>query len=616
MYGGYAGKIARIDLTSGTISPVEVTKQLAENYIGGNGFAAKFLFDEVNKGVDPLGPENKYLVMTGPLAGTSVPTASRTVIAMKSPLTGSWMDSYSGGTFAPTLKFAGWDGIIIEGQSAKPVLLVIDNDQVKIVDGTPWWGMKTREAQESIKEHLGSEFDTLVIGPAGENLVPMACTIMGDNAAGRGGSGAVLGSKKLKGIAVRGTGAVKVADLAGLHEFVHEFRTKIKANPGTGQALPKFGTSGVVSTNNALGMLGTRNWREEQFEGADKINGETMLNFITKRRACYACPIGCAHVAEVPQGCYAGSSSVGPEYETIWAFGSNLGNDVFESIIYADRLCDEYGIDTVSAGSAIGFAIECFEKGLINLEDTKGLKLEFGNHEVSMELLRRIAEGKDIGLLLGQGVRAAAEKIGGDAWKYAVHAKGLEIPAHSGRGIPGMAVGYATGARGGTHQDGRPTAERIGAVDINTIEGKGSYTVKIQRMTTLQDSLGVCRMTEGFFGLTDVGEYFNRVIKLVTGMDLDKDTLYDVADRIITLEIGFNIREGLGGRGADKLPYKFSHNPIPAGPAQGRYMPEETLHKLLDEVYEARGWDKETGLPKKEMLERLNLNYVGSQLGL
>ena len=611
-YGTYAGKILRVNLSNGLITHEALSEELIKDYIGGNGFGTKFLFDEVPAKADPLGVLNKIFLFVGPAQGTSLPAiGSRAALFTKSPLNNRYLGTYFGGNFGSKLKYAGYDGIIIEGKSSKPVYVYIDNDNVEIKDAGHIWGLNTFEAQLKIQELLNEQdVSTVTIGKAGENQVKVSCTIAGVHAAGRGGSGAVFGSKNLKAITVKGSKDVTADNIEEIEKYSNELLERMKANPGTGKALPTYGTAAVVTVNNQLGMLGSYNWQEEVFEGAGNITGTYLRenNFI-KSDACYGCPIACAKVNIVREGKYEGAMNVGPEYETLFSLGSNCGIDNVGAIIKGDRLCDELGLDTISSGAVISMAMECYEKGLLTLEDTDGIDLKFGNDEAMLSLLEDIAEKRGLGALLGQGTKRMGEIIGKGAEDYAIHVKGMEVPAHSARGVPGMAIGYATSNRGGTHQDGRPTAERAGAVDINKIEGKGYYTVDIQRMTTLSDCIIHCRMTEGILGLTAISEDHRKLLNLVTGITRNIDELIDVADRIYSLQRAFNIREG-ESRVDDALPKRFTTQPIPSGPAAGKYMSQENLDKLLDETYEKRGWDKKTGYPTKETLVRLGLEYV------
>lgn len=609
-YGGYTGTFLKVDLSSGLIKTEPLTEDFAENYLGGVGFGARILYDEVPAKADPLGPENRFIVVVGPAQGTSLPAVnSRAAIVTKSPLTGKFMGSFFGGDFGARLKYAGYDGLIVSGKSEHPCYLVINDNHVEIKDANELWGKNTYEAQiELAQEYPGS--DAICIGKAGEKLVKIACTISGVHAAGRGGTGAVMGSKNLKAIVVKGSKDVTVPDIVALEDYSKELLARMKANPATGQALPNLGTPAVITANNKLGLLGTRNWQTEYFENAENITGTTLKenNFI-KNESCFGCPISCAKVTLARQGEYKGAITVGPEYETLWALGSNCDIDNLESIIMGDRICDDYGIDTISAGAAISMAMECYEKGLINEEDTGGINLSFGNYKTMIELLYQMGEREKLGALLGEGTLRMAQKIGKGSDKFAIHVKGLEVPAHSARGYVGMAIGYATSNRGGTHQDGRPSAERAGLLDMRQVDDKGYYIVDVQRMTTIGDSLIHCRMTEGILGLTGVSEDHAKIANLATGMNLSVDDLVTIADRIYTVERAFNIREG-ESRASDTLPYRFMNEPIPEGPNKGRCIPQDVLDKLLDETYEKRGWNKETGYPEKETLERLGLKSL------
>lgn len=615
-FGGYAGKILRVNLTEKRISQEDVSDDMARAYLGGNGLAARILFDEVPAGVDPLGEENKLLFFTGPVTGTNMPVCgSRLIVVTKSPLNGRFIDSYAGGEFAAYMKYAGLDGIVIEGKASEPVYLWINDDKVEIRKADSLWGKKTFETQNEIRGLVGDpDISIACIGPAGEKLARIACILTGVHAAGRGGTGAVMGSKMLKAIAVRGTKAVKVSNPEAFRTFSREIRERIAANPGTGTGLPTFGTAAVVEVNNKLGMLGTNNYQKEEFEGADLIGGKYLKeNCFVANDACFGCSIACAKVNKAREGQYQEYLTVGPEYETLFSLGSNCGISSIDAIIAGDRLCDEYGIDTISGGGVISMAMECSEKGLLDPSHSDGLNLSFGNHEAMVELVRKIGEREGIGWILGEGTLRFAEHVGKGADKFAIHVKGLEVPAHSARGLPGMAVGYATSNRGGTHQDGRPTAERAGIVDPNQTEGKGTYEVQVQRMTTFMDTMVMCRMLEGIFGPIGITEDHARLVNVVTGMDLSIDELKDIADRIWILERAFNIREG-EGRSSDTLPWRFMNEPIPSGPSEGKYIPQDLLNRMLDETYKERGWDGKTGLPLKETLERLGLPEVSKEI--
>ncbi|MFO7951678.1 MAG: aldehyde ferredoxin oxidoreductase family protein [Bacillota bacterium] len=613
-YGGYAGNILRVDLTAGTTAVETLDEKMVRELIGGNGLGIRYLYDNVSAGTNPLAPENALILMNGPVQGTRVPAVGgRTVVLTRSPLSSFLIDSYYGGHFGAELKFAGFDGIVITGRSKKPVMLVVKDGNARIVDASFYWGMKTFEFQEKLcSEEAYRDSEITCIGPAGENLSPMACIISGVHAAGRGGVGAVMGSKQLKAVIATGSGGVSVPDIEALEKYCDSIVERMQANPATSKVLPTYGTPAIVAANNNLGLLGTCNYKIEVFPEADAINGEALHNqaFI-KSASCFSCPIGCAKLFRMEGEEYGPVESVGPEYETLWAYGSNLANSDLKSIIAADRFSDEMGLDTISAGSVIGMAIEAFEKGLITTADTGGLELKYGDPALMIALLKQIAANEGFGAVLGAGAREFGRRF--NAEKLAMETKGLEIPAHSPRGYPGMAIGYATSNRGGSHQDGRPTAERGGVVNRKQIEGKGEYIVDVQRMTTLADCLVACRFTEGIFGPTGISEDYVYIMKYVTGMDYTVEELVDVADRVYALERAFNAREG-ASRKDDTLPYRVLHEPIPDGPAAGEFMEPNVFEKELDAYYHKRGWDVKTGLPTEEALRRLKLDDIANDL--
>ncbi len=613
-YGGYTGKILRVDLSAGTIEVEALAEEMVRDLIGGNGIAARYLYDTVPAGTDPLSPENALILMNGPVQGTRVPAVGgRTVVVTRSPLSGFFIDAYYGGHFGAELKFAGFDGMVITGRAEKPVMLVIEDGDARLVDASPYWGMKTFVFQKKLRsEENYNESEITCIGPAGENLSPMACIISGVHAAGRGGVGAVMGSKQLKAVVAKGSGGVRVPDMEALEDYCDSIVERMQANPATSKVLPTYGTPAIVAANNKLGLLGTRNYQVEVFPNADDIDGEALHNrAFVKSASCFSCPIGCAKLFRMEGEEYGPAESVGPEYETIWSYGSNLANSDLKSLIAADRFSDEMGLDTISAGSVIGMAIEAFEKGLITKADTGGIELKYGDPKLMMELLKQIAANKGFGKVLGAGTREFGRRF--NAEELAMETKGLEIPAHSPRGYPGMAIGYATSNRGGSHQDGRPSAERGGAVDRKQKEGKGEYIVDVQRMTTLADCLVACRFTEGIFGLTTISEDYVDIMKHVTGMDYTVEELFDVADRVYALERAFNAREG-ATRKDDTLPHRVLNEPIPDGPAAGEFMEPAVFEKELDAYYQKRGWDLKTGLPTEETLRRLKLDDVASDL--
>lgn len=615
-YGGYAGKFLRLNLTKKEATTFPLTKEMARMFIGGNGFAVKILYDELKPGVDPLGPDNKVIFAVGPVEGTIIPTSQMGVFT-KSPLTGYFIDGYGGGYFSNELKFAGYDGIIIEGSSKDPTQVLIHDDDVEFKDASHLWGKDVFETQKIIKDDLNAPNAQIAcIGPSAERLVKICTVFWGESSAGRGGVGAVLGAKKLKAITVMGTKDVKVPNIEALRKYVGELYGKIVSNPGTGEVLPALGTPAVTTAQNKLGMLGTRNWQTEVFEDVEKISGTRMSeDIVVKHRGCFSCPIRCKKYSYISKGPYKGLFAQGPQYETIWSLGSNCGVSSLEEIAKGNQVCNEFGMDTVSAGMIVSFAMECFETGILNKDDVGGLDLRFGNGPAMIELLEKMGNREGIGDILAEGVVRAAQKIGKNSEKYAIAQKGLELAGHSPRAMKGFALGQATSTRGGSHQDGRPTAERVGKspTDRRSTEGKAEYARGTQRTTTLQDSMLICRMLEGIYGLWEITDEYLNTINLVTGMDLTLQELVQCVDRIINLERAFNCREGVR-REHDVLAERFMTEPIPDGPSKGMYCPKEELEPMKDEYYEIQGWDKKTGIPTKQKLEELGLNQEAKDL--
>ena len=615
-YKGYAGKLLRVNLADGTWRDEHLTNELAELYIGGAGMAARILYDELKPGIDPFSPENKVIFLTGPVEGTMIPTASRIGLYAKSPLTNSFFHSSAGGHFAPELKFAGYDGIIFEGRAAKPVYLFIDDGYVELRDASHLWGMDTNRVQLELFEELGSDaIQIAAIGPAGEKLVRFACVICGCRALGRGGLGAVLGSKNVKAVAVRGQGSVEVPDMRRMKVFLDEMFARFNANPATSEILPRYGTPVLVNANNTLGLFGYKNWQDEFFPDADGLSGDTMRKKIVKRdKSCFACPARCSKFSIVGSGPYEGVRNEGPEYEDIFSLGSMCGHNDIEVVTAAERLCDDLGVDAIEAGVAIAFAMECCERGLLSKNDTDGIDLRFGRADLIVPLVEKIAlrEGR-LGNLLAEGVKRASETIGNGSAYFAMHNKGLTFAGHSARGMPGFALGYASGPRGGSHHDGRPTGERTGLVPRETIEGKGEYTARINHLNIFTDSLIVCHLTESIWGPLDVTDSAVKCLNAATGMNMTREEARTAAERIWNLIRAFAVREGYR-REHDQLPPRFLEEPIKSGPSSGMAITRQMLDDLLDQYYAFRGWDKTTGIPTRERLLHLGLEDIARDM--
>jgi aldehyde:ferredoxin oxidoreductase len=615
LFKGYTRKILRVNLTEEKVTVEELQNSYLKKYIGGAGLAARMLYDELKPGIDPLAPENKVIFLAGPLAGTIAPTGSRIGAYTKSPMTGGFFHSSAGGNFASELKYAGYDGVVIEGKSLKPLYLFIDNERTELRDASHIWGEGTFRAQEHIKNDIGDEATQVaVIGPAGERLVRFSSVIVGCRALGRGGLGAVLGSKKFKGLAVRGKGKLEVHDMQATLETTHNLLNVMRSNPSTGQILPQFGTPVLVNANNALGVFGSRNWQKETFEGAENLSAETMRDkIVVRNKSCFACPLMCGKYCEVVEGPYKGYKNEGPEYENIFSLGAMCGIDSIETVAVAERECDDLGMDAIETGVAIAFSMEASEKGILTPDETDGMELKFGKTEILLPMVRKIGMREGFGDKLADGVKRASENIGRGSEAFAVHNKGMTFAGHSARGLLGHALGYATGPRGGSHHDSRPTGERSGLVPRDTIEGKGRYTINVNHLNIFTDSMIVCHLAENIWGPIEINQCVVDILNVVTGMDITVEEAVETAERIWNVIRAFAVREGLR-REHDSLPKRFLTEAIPDGPSKGMVITEEMLEKMKDEYYELRGWDIRTGIPSPELLLKLDLPDIAEDM--
>ena len=621
MTGGYMGKILRVDLTSKKITAEELPEEVLKNWIGGRGLGVYIMLKEVDPKVDPLSPSNKAIVLTGPLTGIpGVPSSGRWCSVTKSPLTGTIHDSHSGGKFGPELKFAGFDAIIIEGASEEPVYLWIYDGKAEIRSAKHLWGLDTHATTDAIKEELAKEIGedeaknikVACIGPAGENLVRFAAIINDYNrAAGRGGHGAVWGSKKLKAIAVRGHKKVPIANESKFKEAVRKAMDKIKKSPVTSEALPKLGTAVLVNIINQHGIYPTRNFKTGVFDKAEEQSGEKLVETIlddqlVKREICWGCPIGCARGTRI-KGKWTGEGG-GPEYETIWAFGAQTGTASLEAISKANYLCNELGLDTISTGHVIGTLMELVEMGKIPPEKLRGLRVEWGNEEAIVELTWRTAFRSGIGNDIAEGALRLAQKYG--APEVAMVVRGQELPAYDPRGAQGHGLGYATSNRGGCHLRAYMIApEVLGVpelVDRFKTEGKPGLVKHFQDVFAVIDSLVVCKFTSFAIWSEDYAE----MLSAVTGWDVVPSDIEKIGERIWNAERAFNILAFGDGREFDTLPKRLLEEPMPEGPAKGHVV---KLSEMLDEYYKLRGWVN--GRPTKAKLGELGLDWLASRLG-
>lgn len=603
---GYANRILRANLSTGKISEEKLDEELIKNYIGGTGICAKLLFEELKPGTDPLSPENKLIFGTGPLTGTLWVSAGRGVVCSKSPATGIWAESHFGGFFAPELKYAGYDFLIVEGASEKPCYLEINDREVSIKDAAEFWGKNTHEVETKLKKLL-PECEVMSIGRAGEKLVKYAAIITNyANAAGRTGLGAVMGSKHLKAIVVRGTGSFDIYDNQEYTKKIIEAEKKLK-NSQQNEDLHNIGTNILVAYKSAIGELVTRNHSRGIFEGADKITGEYLREkYFVKHRSCFNCRTRCKKVYR------AGNLiSGGPEYEGTMAFGSNCLVSEFEAILEANYICNEYGLDSISAGCVIAFAMECYENGLLKCE----FPINWGDGKTVVKLVRMIGEREGIGDLLAEGVRSVAKKLGAE--KFAMEVKGLEISGQDGRAHRSVGLTHAISVRGADHLRSLVTVDQLGYKEAakhrfgeHTLpeicdpysETHKALAVKISEdVFAIRDSLITCWYTCGWppvFWLEDFAE----ILYPVTGMKFTKEELALVGERVANLRRLFNVREGLD-RSQDYLPERFLKEPLPDGPAKGQVV---NLEIMLKEYYQLREWD-EKGLPTRECATRLGL---------
>ncbi len=628
---GYAGQLLRVDLSSGRTWAQSLDEAWARRYLGGRGLGARILLDEVPAGCDPLGPENPLVFAMGPLAGTAAPGSGRYVIVGKSPATGGFGEAYTGGFVAHELKYAGYDGIVVQGKAPEKVYLAITSEKVEIRPASHLAGRGTLETEGTIKEEMGDlETRIVSIGLAGEKGVRFACVMNDtDRAAGRTGLGAVMGAKNLKAIAIRGTGRVSLADPEAFRTHALADLAKIRKHPWLGDfpgSAGRLGTAGGVEDLSRMGILPTQNWETGTWEYADRISGTAMRNTILiGHRACQACPVGCTRVVEVTDGPFAGVRPEygGPEYETVAAFGSLCGNRNLQAIALLNQKCNLYGLDTISAGSVIAFAMECFEKGLLS-ETEIGFPLPWGDAAAMVRLLDLIARREGVGDLLAEGTRRAARKIGRDATGLAVEVKGLELGMHEARGKKGLGLSYATAPRGATHMEGfhDPSLAAPGAwpelgvteaMDRFTLKGKPRVVRLAEDYTSFINSLPFCSFMSLTVGGVRNTEEITGMLAAATGWkDLTLEEEMAIGERAYNLARAFTVRES-GGAPDDRLPEKLSRS-LAGGASRGQVITEAELRTALAEYYRLRGWS-ENGTPTQRKLKDLGIEDVAQKPG-
>lgn len=601
---GYAGTILRVNLSTGEITKEPYDPEVARNFLGGRGLGIYILYTEVPAGTDPLSPENKLIASTGPLSGMLVPGAGKMDWTTKSPQSGGYASASIGGHLTAELKYAGYDAIIFEGAAESPVYLYINDDKVELRDASGLWGKGSITVEKQLKEELGEDFQIATIGPAGENLVRYACiTHDFGRQAGRGGVGTMMGVKKIKAVAVRGTQAIPVADKEA---FWAQSKLMFKAckEAEALEAWQRYGTTIVTSWCDEVGALPTRNFQQGTFEEGRSLYGDVMRDkIVITDKGCFCCPSPCGKYSHARKH---GIRVEGPEYETIALLGSNVALSDIEDVAYANYLADELGVDTISVGNAIAFAMECYEKGIIDAEDTDGLELTWGNSEAVFAMIERIARREGLGDLLADGVRAAAEELGQGSMDFAIQVKGIEQSGYETHSATSMLLAYMTCDVGAHHNRAWAITYDLEVGRDKVEPGKVAKVIELQHLRPLFDAMGSCRLQwiELSIDVTDYGP----MMQAITGEERSWDDLVEISERIWNLTRMYWVREIEGfDRSWDLPPARFYREPATGGPTAGQFTPFESVQKLLDMYYEQRGWD-ENGIPTAETLERLALS--------
>lgn len=603
----YAGHLLRVNLSRGSVSKEPILQAFQRKFVGGRGFGIGYLFEEIRQGTDSLGEENKLILMAGALAGTSARGFGRWIAMTKSPLTGAIARAVGGGNFAAYIRFAGYDLIILEGKAEKPSLLIIDGNRVEIKDASELWGLDTQKTQDAICQKYGARAQTACIGPAGERLVRYATITHGTRTASRCGVGTVMGSKNLKALTILAKASPPKAANEALFRELNMKHGAILKDHKRRVKMHKFGTTFLAVMTREMGILPVKNFQMGDMEGIENLFTEAYQKMRIGSHGCYNCVTRCGQVHKVKDGPYVNSVSEGPEYETIWAFGSQVGNTDAGATVEADRMCDLLGLDTISTGSSIGFAMELYQRGIISNSDTDGMELKWGDTRSVMSLIRKIAYREGFGNLLGEGTRRAADIIGKGAYKYAIHCKGLELPAYEPRAAKIHGLSMATSNIGGSHMYGYACQEISGKDDPRPVDrfadhGYGDVAAYNQICKALEETGILCNFADSGMNY----ELLGGLLASATGFPEfeDLDYLKSVGERIVTLERCFNVREGFS-RKDDTLPERMLTEPLAnAGPATGEIVRNQDA--LLDEYYAALGCNS-LGIPSEKRLRELDL---------
>ncbi|MDI6601319.1 MAG: aldehyde ferredoxin oxidoreductase family protein [Thermoanaerobacteraceae bacterium] len=611
MLYGYAGKILRVNLTEKTHHIEPLPEYMAREYIGGRGFVAKILYDEIEIGIDPLGPKNKLIIAPGPLTGVFLTAGGKTELGTLSPETGGYGDSNIGGHIGPEIKYAGYDMIILEGKAPEKTYLYIEDNKIEFRDASKYWGMECMEAEKALKSDLGEDFQILLIGPAGENMVKFAC-ISHDygRQAGRTGVGAVMGSKNLKAIAVKGTHSIPLYDKDEVINIGKQMFKACKEKDAEAQ-WSIYGTIGVTDWCNEVGAFPTKNFYDGWNPNYKNLNGPTAREeIIVRDKGCFCCPIPCGKYSHVKKEGYDVYVE-GPEYESNALIGGSCYFDDIKDVAYGNAILDELGMDSISGGNVIAFAMECFERGVITKEDTDGREIKFGDIDSFKYLAEKIAKRDGIGDLLAEGVKRASKILGRGSEDYAIQIKGLEWSGYESRYAPANMLAYMTCDVGAHHNRAWAITYDV-ATGRDKLEGKADRVIELQHIRPLFDMLGCCRLQ--WVEISLELDYYPRILKAVTGFDYDMDDLLKLSEKVWNLTRAFWKKHNPDfGRSWDYPPARIMNEPIPSGPAQGKYIPKKDLDWLLDDYYKKRGWT-EDGIPTREKLEELGLNFAVKDL--
>ena len=610
MADGNTGKVLRVDLTNEKITTEPLNMEWAKQYMGGKGLAARYLFEELKPGIDPLSPDNILEIWTGPAVGSMVPLTSRYVVVTKSPQSGTFLDSYAGGFVGPEIKYAGFDGIIIKGKAKKPVYLWVTDDKAEIRDARNIWGKDTYKTEELIRKETGQDYARAAcIGPAGEKLSLIACVVNDlTRNAGRGGAGAVFGSKNLKAVAVKGTGGVEIPDMDGFVKWAKEmFLKDVVENPDHAGSITD-GTPIIVNQSQNAGVLPTRDWSTGEFEGHAGIDSDALKTRVfVRKKACFDCGIACGSWSKVSKGRFKGAATEGPEYETIGLCGSNCGMGNIEAVVKFAEDCDRMGLDSMSTGSVTAWAMDLYERGILSKKDVNGLDLKFGNEEAYAKMPNIIGNRQGIGDILADGSKRAAKKIGKGSEKLTVEVKGVEFPAYDPRGSFGMALAYATSDRGADHNRAWPIAtDAYGSGDPFTSEGKAAICVEDNTRTSIKWSFIFC----DFYAVSwpNMAKYATAI----SGKQTTEQDLRLMGKRIWNLVRAFNVREGFS-RKDDTLPERMEKEPLPVGKPKGHVVPRADFERMLSEYYALWGWDSQ-GIPTRKTMDSVGLADIARKV--